>query len=422
MILAATIAAGVFGLNTRLTLSYQIVAFLLSLIIISFLSNLIWRGSFRITRILPEHGTSGTDMKYKVQIRNNSSSSYSGLTLMDSLLSTNPSYREFRTARDILDQKRNFFDRLVGYPRLVTLIHKMRGANIEHENIDLIREKETCEKEITIRPLRRGYIYFKDTIIARSDPFGLVRKLKRYNLRDKLLVLPKYYKFPDIAMPGKRKYQHGGMSLASSVGDSEEFFSLRDYRPGDPLKAIHWRSYAKKGEPVIKEYQDEYFSRLGLVLDTFIENQPDYVFEDAVSVAASVCMARHQQDELLDLMFIENRAYHFTSGRGLSAAENMMEILACVDPVIDDNFNKLSELVLQHANETSGIVFVFLEWNEIRKNLVRETRIRGIPVMVIVISVPGIIVKNDNDPMTDLPEFFKVLKAGEIEQSLNKMK
>ena len=48
-----------------------------------------------------------------------------------------------------------------------------------------------------------------------------------------MLILPKLYHLPPIQLPGSRRYQSGGVTLASSVGDSEEFRSLRDYRPGN---------------------------------------------------------------------------------------------------------------------------------------------------------------------------------------------
>ena len=43
---------------------------------------------------------------------------------------------------------------------------------------------------------------------------------------------------------------------------------------GDPLRKIHWRSWARRGKPVVKEYQEEYFSRIALVLDTFLPRRP----------------------------------------------------------------------------------------------------------------------------------------------------
>ncbi len=77
-------------------------------------------------------------------------------------------------------------------------------------------------------------------------------------------------RFDELPLPMGRRYQPGGIPLASEVGDSLEFVGTREYREGDPLRKIHWRSWARRGEPVVKEYQEEYFSRIALVLDTFL--------------------------------------------------------------------------------------------------------------------------------------------------------
>src|SRR5206468_1409519 len=96
----------------------------------------------------------------------------------------------------------------------------------------------------TVRP-QRGLVLLED----------LADALVTIPLPGALVVLPKRYAVPDLALPGVRKYQRGGVALAGAVGDSEEFVSLRDYRPGDPLRRVHWRSAARVGRPVVKEYQ-----------------------------------------------------------------------------------------------------------------------------------------------------------------------
>ena len=114
-------------------------------------------------------------------------------------------------------------------------------------------------------PLSRGPLRFKGTAIARADPFGLVRSFVTVPLPQSVLILPKRYPLPPIALPGVMKYQQGGVALASSVGRSEEFVSLRDYRPGDPMRHIHWKSWARTGRPIVKEFLDEFFVRHALV-------------------------------------------------------------------------------------------------------------------------------------------------------------
>ena len=92
--------------------------------------------------------------------------------------------------------------------------------------------------------------------------------------------------------------------MAAGVGESEEFVALREYRRGDSLRRVHWRSAARRGELIVKEYQDEYFVRHALVLDTFCEASRDALFEEAVAVAASFACTVPDQDSLLDLLFV----------------------------------------------------------------------------------------------------------------------
>lgn len=420
MLLTVMVGAAIFGIDTRQTHAYQIFSFLFCLFILAVFSTFFLRGMFRVKRDLPEYGTVGQKLMYRLNISNQGGKNMKNLLVHDQLKVHRPSFGEFLNTRDIQDRQRNIFDRIIGYPRLANLIRKKRGADIEEAGIDEINAHSTYEKNLELLPLRRGYIYFDNSVVARTDPLGLRKKQIKISNPGRLLILPRCYRVPDILLGGSRKYQPGGLNLSTSVGDSEEFFSLRDYRPGDPVRHIHWRSYARRGEPVIKEFQDEFFSRMGLVLDTCINNQPDYLFEDAVSVASSIILANRQQDALLDLLLVNNEAFRMPSGRGLADAENMLEVLACVEYSDTENFTVLADLVNMHATDTSGFILVLLQWDEIRRKLVSQLRAVNIPLLVIIISDTGELEITDEDPMADQEDRFWILRAGDIQQSLDR--
>src|SRR2546430_6820801 len=113
------------------------------------------------------------------------------------------------------------------------------------------------------------------------------------------------------------------------------------------LRRVHWRSAARVGRPVVKEYQDEFFVRHALVLDTFAERAESDVFEEAVSVAASLACSIQTQDSLLDLLFVGPETYCFTAGRGLGHTDRMLEVLAGVRPCRDRPFHALHRAVLE---------------------------------------------------------------------------
>jgi hypothetical protein len=197
--------------------------------------------------------------------------------------------------------------------------------------------------------------------------------------------------------------------------------SLRDYRPGDPLRHIHWRSWAKFGRPIVKEFLDEFFVRHALILDTFDSRGASEVFEEAVSVAASFACAVQSQDSLLDLMFVGPQAFCFTAGRGLAHTEQMLEILASVGICRDKPFSSLQHLVMEHIGVVSGCVCIFITWDEERQNLVHQLKVIGIPVTVFVITPPGDMTKLRPGPLADEPESFQLLEAGKIGEGLARL-
>jgi uncharacterized protein (DUF58 family) len=285
-----------------------------------------------------------------------------------------------------------------------------------------IAPRQEVEVNSEVMPLRRGLLRFEGVAIARPDPLGLCRALAKVPLPQTALILPKRYFLPPMALPGRHKYQAGGVALASNVGQSEDFIALRDYRHGDPLRHIHWRSWAKTGQPVVKEFEDEFFVRHGLVLDTFTASPYSTVFEEAVSVAASFACTLLTQESLLDLLFVGAQSYCFTAGRGLAQTDQILEILASVRSCQDQPFNTLEHLVLKHTSVLSGCICIFLAWDEERREFVRKLRMLGVPLRVVVITAPDHSDELEPGPMREDPDAFQVLEAGRIEEGLAKLK
>jgi hypothetical protein len=217
-------------------------------------------------------------------------------------------------------------------------------------------------------------------------------------------------------LPGSRRYQSGGIALASSVGDSEEFRALRDYRPGDSLRKIHWKSWAKIGKPIVKEEQDEFFVRHALILDNFQQEKYSQLLEEAISVAASFACEVQTQESLLDLMFVGTEAYCFTFGRGLSHTDKMLEILASVVPCQEKSFDYLTPVIMKRTEILSGCICVFIAWDASRQKLVNYLRAARIPTLVLILAKD----KNELDlkPVADKLMNVQVLELGKIQEGL----
>ena len=383
--LGATAAAAVVGLDTNRNLAYQAFTFLAALLAVAMAASLSFRGRFSVRRFVPRFATVGEPLAYRIVIRNETARVQAGLTLMDETADPRPAFEELLRAREPGEERRNWFDRTIGYPRWMWLIGRNRRARISEVPVPALSPRGDGEARVEIVPRRRGPLRLVAVTLGRSDPLGLFRARVTVPAPQSVLVLPRRYPVPALALPGPRKYQQGGVALAASVGDSEEFVALRDYRPGDPVRRIHWKSWARAGRPVVKEFQDEFFVRHALVLDTFAAPEDSARFEEAVSVAASFACAAPTQDALLDLMFVGAEAYCFTAGRGLAHTDRMLEILACVEPATGLSFRTLRDAVMERHASLSGCVCVLLGWDDERRDLVGRLGALGVPALVLVI-------------------------------------
>jgi len=409
--------AGVTGLDIENTVIYQSFALLLAFLMMAFAGSFLFGANFSVTRSLPRFGTAGQPLKYRVTVKNLTAKPQVGLTLLEELADSRPNFDDW-LAFQLAESRRVRPFRVAQRRRK----NPFRLANVKNAEVPPLPPRGEAEAIVELLPLRRGILHLTGVSLAQPDPLGLCRALRKISAPQAVLILPKRYPLPPIALPGALRYQEGGVALAANVGRSEEFVALRDYRHGDPLRHIHWRSWAKTGKPIVKEFEDEFFVRHALVLDTF-DNEPNSeILEEAVSVAASFACTVLTQESLLDLLFVVNQSYCFTVGRGLAHADQMLEILAAVKNCADKKFEVLEQLVLNHVSLVSGCICVLQRWDEPRRKFVQKLKTLGVPLLVLIIVPAGGGISGAGGELVDAPGIIRVLEIGKIAEELAKLK
>jgi uncharacterized protein (DUF58 family) len=416
-VLGGVALAFMMGADTENNVAYQGFSVLAALLVVAAACSLFFRGRFAVTRHLPRFGTVGFPVSYLVTVRNLGSKPQIGLSLLETFADPRPSYEEWLSAQ--MDQENQVQSFRFSQARRTHPFHSVGAKAVP---APALGPGGAVDVKVELTPLRRGVLRFQGVTLARPDPIGLVRAFVKVPLAQSMLILPRRYPLPPIALPGTTRYQQGGVAMASSVGQSEDFVALRDYRHGDPLRHIHWRSWAKIDKPVVKEFEDEFFVRHALVLDTFTPYPRSVLFEEAVSVAASFACTIPNQESLLDLLFVGTKSYCFTAGRGLAHADQMLEILASVQAGRGQTFAALENLVLEHIEAVSGCICVLLAWDKERRELVRKLNQLGIPLLVLVLVHPGRAESLEPGPMRDQPERFHAIEVDKVEQALAKLR
>ncbi|NJN76073.1 MAG: DUF58 domain-containing protein [Synechococcaceae cyanobacterium RL_1_2] len=418
-LITGILAMGALGLNTNQSLAYQCFAFLVGILIVGVAQGLRFKASLSFQRSLPKFVTAGVGLDYRLTIFNHSNQWQRGLKVVENFVDPRPTYQELLDTPEPGEEKRNRYDRYLGYYRWLWLLRRNLVATTRTVEVPPIPPWGQGEVNIPLYPRSRGRINLTGVTIMRPDPFGLFNGCQHFPQPAAVWVLPHRYDFPRLQLPGGRQYQVGGVTLASSIGESDEFRSLRDYRPGDPLRKIHWKSWAKVDRPIVREDQDEFFVRHALILDTFQPEAYSDKLEEAIAIAASIACNHQTQESLLDLMFVGLEAYCFTAGRGVGHTEQMLQILASVKPCTDQHFSCLDPLIAERSDLLSGCICVLMDWDESRQNLVQQLANLKVPTLVLLVSAEGTTIEDyDLSMVGSLTTKLVVVALDQIEQTL----
>ncbi len=255
----------------------------------------------------------------------------------------------------------------------------------------------SADTSFTILPLRRGVYAWPGWRAFTTFPFGLFRTSVRSVPRGAvarsgaLLVYPAFHPLVAIDVPISARYQPGGIALSSNVGESPEYIGNREYRPGDSTRHLDYRAWARLAAPVVREFQEEYYCRVALVLDTFVPGSgrpgPDGFpnLEAAVSLSAAIADSLARGEYIIDIFAAGPELYVFRAGRHTAHFESVLEILASIDACRGNPFRKVTPALSDELASISSVICVFLDWDQDRAQLARAAAEAGCSVKVIIV-------------------------------------
>lgn len=134
--------------------------------------------------------------------------------------------------------------------------------------------------------VQRGVFPLEAVTVSTSFPFGFFRKSRDLPLKGELVVWPRSDRRVRPPNPKGRRNPRSASLAVGAAGLRGEYRGLRAYRPGDDPRDIHWRTTARLGQPVVREYEQGDSETLWLCLDT--RGEPGERAEVAVEMVASL--------------------------------------------------------------------------------------------------------------------------------------
>ncbi|MGD9721913.1 MAG: DUF58 domain-containing protein [Pirellulales bacterium] len=134
---------------------------------------------------------------------------------------------------------------------------------------------------------QRGRYLFGPLRVSTTFPLGLVRHSILVDDQQTLLVHPKLGKLTHDWTKVARQAVAGGQAVQRRGAMQAEFYGLRDWRPGDNRRWIHWRSSARRGTLVVRQFEEHRSRDLALLVDLWQPPDPSDAQQDVTERTVS---------------------------------------------------------------------------------------------------------------------------------------
>ncbi|MBH0084508.1 DUF58 domain-containing protein [Salinibacterium sp. SWN167] len=150
-----------------------------------------------------------------------------------------------------------------------------------------LRPGAAATHEFPIPTHRRGVITVGPVRTVRADPVGLVRRELVWTDSAEVFVHPRTISIPSVSTGLIRDLE--GNPTKDLANNDISFHALREYVRGDERRNIHWKTTARTGRYMVRQFEETRRSHLVIALSLATTDYAnDYEFEMAVSVAGSL--------------------------------------------------------------------------------------------------------------------------------------
>lgn len=177
------------------------------------------------------------------------------------------------------------------------------GEGLVEAEVPLLRAGQQHAHEVEVPTRRRGVVLVGPATSVRGDPIGILRREHAYAQQHELVVHPATVQIPSTSAGVIRDLE--GEPTSTVVDSDLAFHAIREYRPGDSPRHIHWKSVAKTGGQtlMVRQFEETRRSRMAILLGL---DPADYATEDeaelAISAAGSLAIRAIRDDRELAVL------------------------------------------------------------------------------------------------------------------------
>jgi uncharacterized protein (DUF58 family) len=223
-----------------------------------------------------------------------------------------------------------------------------------------LRPHQSMEVTTSRRALRRGSIVTEEVTLRTVAPFGVAERHRRIAVPGTTLVLPAVVPLGPLSFLEPAATLDRAIHPAPRMGHGPEYLGVREYRPGDSMRHVHWPSTARTGTVMVREFEEETTRRLAIVVDTSQDGGRGWTpLDRCCCAAASIALAASAQGQGARLVFAAGDGVEVVAR---ADGHELLHRLALVEPLDAPTFAHVIDSAAHELRGVETAVVVFPTW------------------------------------------------------------
>lgn len=221
----------------------------------------------------------------------------------------------------------------------------------------------TAVTKYSVVPQRSGRYQIGPFYLYGGDPFGFYKNWRQVAAAGELMVLPNPVSFRLPRQYSASRLALDEMATVAMPGESTEFMGVREYRPGEPLKRLHWPTTARLGRLISRQYEMNVSASISTLLvmepamlrGGFADNPKEYALRMIAGLGRGTITDNYQ----FSYLRVTGSEAEASSGSGYNYYQALAMRLAQIDGAAQPQWAQARRAILHYLPQRSTLI-VFL--------------------------------------------------------------
>lgn len=293
--------------------------------------------------------------------------------------------------------------------------------NLEGElsQVTQLNSGESINYEYTFQGWR-GVYHFEGLLARSTDTFGLFEIEEHLPAKGTVLVYPQSTDLKAIPIRPPETKGFSGPIPSRKSGTGMDFFGIRQYRLGDSLRRINWRTSERHtGNLFTNEYEQERIADVGILLDARphcdIALKGRRLFEYSVHAAASLAEMFVSEGHSLSMLVYSAVISQVFPGYGKVQYERILKALAHADTGFNFSREHLRNIPIRLLPPRGQLIYISPLANSDLQPLIR---LHNLGYAILVISPDPLYIEEQSESDPSHPDFQLASRFAKIERNL----